>query len=40
MGLGWLRLLLSLLVMDAHFEGFRGTVQPCSGVATGSTKRK
>ena len=28
MGLGWLRLLLSLLVMDAHFEGFRGTVQP------------
>ena len=28
MGLGWLRLLLSLLVMDAHFEGFRGHLQP------------
>ncbi len=28
MGLGWLRLLLSLLVIDAHYGGFRLHVQP------------
>lgn len=28
MGLGWLRLLLSLLVIDAHYGGFRLLVQP------------
>jgi peptidoglycan/LPS O-acetylase OafA/YrhL len=28
MGLGWLRLVLSLMVMDAHFEGFRHYLQP------------
>lgn len=28
MGLGWLRLLLSLMVIDAHYGGFRLLVQP------------